>query len=571
MKKFLTLTFLLVLIFIPTSTFARRTNPTDWYIENFKTTIDIHPDSSATIAEEIFADAGNLLNKHGIFRVLPSSLNIDGTRIKTPIELISITDFSNNPHPHSTITNKNTITWKIGSANKTVYGENEYKINYSIDNVIRTDNPDFDEFFWNLNGNFWDIETDAFTAMINFPAGVSKNTSEVNLYSGLYGDNTSQIATYTWIDEDSIEVRATRPLGIREGITISVTTPKNIFTPYIIHETVFEKYGGHIGWIIPLIIFLICFKTWRKYGKDPNLNKTIIPEYEAPEKLKPLELGMILQNGKLSHNHIVATIIDLARRGFITIESGEQKKDFTLIKNSSQKADLLEFETTLYNTIFNHNDKFSLSTQSTALTTAITNLQKSMKKNLSEKKIFEPKGFSLQTQMVVIGMLLFFVSIAIAVVIENNPHTIATFFALASSAVLIFIFGLLMSKKTAYGAELEWKGKGFKYFMETAEKYRQRFFENEGLFEELLPYAIMFGMTHKWINAMKNIYGAEFVQNYHPAWFVGSIGSNFSIDSFNTQLDSLTSALATSISPKSGSGGGGSSGGGGGGGGGGGW
>lgn len=107
--------------------------------------------------------------------------------------------------------------------------------------------------------------------------------------------------------------------------------------------------------------------------------------------------------------------------------------------------------------------------------------------------------------------------------------------------------------------------------MNTAEKYRQRFFENEGLFEELLPYAIMFGMTSKWIKAMKNIYGEEYLNNYHPVWFHTPLGTSFSFDAFSSQLDSLSTAISTSVSPQSGSSGGGFSGGGRGGGGGGGW
>lgn len=571
MKKLLISLFMLGFVLIPNTLQARRQNPSDWYIENFKTTIDLHSDSTAIITENILADAGNLPDKHGIFRILPTGVNVEGDKIKTPVELISITDFSNNPHPYTTISDKNTITWKIGSAHTTVTGENEYKIIYNVANIIRTDSPEFDEFFWNLNGNFWDIETDAFTAVINFPAGVSQHTSEVNLYGGLYGDNTSKIANYRWIDTDSIEVTATRPLGLKEGITISVTTPKHIFTPYIIHKTWFEKYGAHIGWLIPLIIFFICFRTWKKYGDDPNLHKPIIPEYEAPEKLAPLELGMILHNGKLSHNLIVATIIDLARRGFLSIESGEKKKYFTLVKNEIETNNLKDFETTLYSELFKSSNRFSLKTRSASLANAITGLQHSMKKTLAEKKIFEARGFSLQTQMIILSILIFFGSIAITTVFENNPHEIATFFALAFSATIILVFGIFMSKKTTYGAELEWKGKGFKYFMNTAEKYRQRFFENEGLFEELLPYAIMFGMTKKWITQMKNIYGQEYVNNYHPAWFIGPINTPFSIDTFNSQLDSLSTAISTTVSPKSGSGGGGFSGGGGGGGGGGGW
>ena len=49
------------------------------------------------------------------------------------------------------------------------------------------------------------------------------------------------------------------------------------------------------------------------------------------------------------------------------------------------------------------------------------------------------------------------------------------------------------------GAELLWRIKGFKLYMETAEKYRQQFYEKENIFEKLLPYAMVFGMTEIWV------------------------------------------------------------------------
>ncbi len=110
--------------------------------------------------------------------------------------------------------------------------------------------------------------------------------------------------------------------------------------------------------------------------------------------------------------------------------------------------------------------------------------------------------------------------------------------------------------------------------MNTAEKYRQRFNEKENYFEKFLPYAIVFGMTGEWIKKMRDIYGEEYFNRYHPIWFYGAAFTNFDVDSFSSELNSMTSNMASTMAShpsSSGSGGGGFSGGGGGGGGGGGW
>ncbi|KKP88964.1 MAG: hypothetical protein UR93_C0005G0020 [Berkelbacteria bacterium GW2011_GWA2_35_9] len=134
-------------------------------------------------------------------------------------------------------------------------------------------------------------------------------------------------------------------------------------------------------------------------------------------------------------------------------------------------------------------------------------------------------------------------------------------------------FAILMPRRTEKSEQMLFKIRGFKYYMQTAEKFRQKFNEKENILERFLPYAVYFGITGLWLKKMKDIYGEQYVNNYLPAWYVGSSMSNFNIDNFTTSLNSVSSAVTSaSASPSSsGSGGGGFSGGGGGGGGGGGW
>jgi uncharacterized membrane protein len=111
-------------------------------------------------------------------------------------------------------------------------------------------------------------------------------------------------------------------------------------------------------------------------------------------------------------------------------------------------------------------------------------------------------------------------------------------------------------------------------YMDKAERYRQKYLEKENIFEKLLPYAIMFGITTMWIKKMKNIYGEEYFNTYHPAWYYGAGLASFNADTFGAQISQISSNMASTMSSSpssSGSGGGGFSGGGGGGGGGGGW
>jgi uncharacterized membrane protein len=128
-----------------------------------------------------------------------------------------------------------------------------------------------------------------------------------------------------------------------------------------------------------------------------------------------------------------------------------------------------------------------------------------------------------------------------------------------------------MPKRTQKGAELLWRIKGFKLYMNTAEKYRQQFYEKENIFEKFLPYAIVFGITKEWVKKMQDIYGGEYFKTHIPAWYVGANIASFNADSFSSAMSSLSSSISSNVGSASGAGGAGGAGGGGGGGGGGGW
>jgi uncharacterized membrane protein len=127
-----------------------------------------------------------------------------------------------------------------------------------------------------------------------------------------------------------------------------------------------------------------------------------------------------------------------------------------------------------------------------------------------------------------------------------------------------------MPRRTAKGTGVLRRVQGFRRFIHESERDRARFAEQQHLFSEYLPYAIVFGATEKWAKAFAGL-DDELVQ---PDWYGGS--SSFSTVGFAHSIDgfAVTSAGTIASTPAgSGSSGfsGGSSGGGGGGGGGGSW
>ncbi|MDD3284744.1 MAG: DUF2207 domain-containing protein [Patescibacteria group bacterium] len=560
--------------FLPNFVFAKE-NVNYWYIHDFRIEIELNTDSSALITEYITADCGNASDKHGIFRVLGTQINTGEKIIQTPVELISITDFDNNPYKYQTIKDgKNkTITWKIGDANIEVKGTNYYKIIYKVQNVIYNQN-EFDEFYYNILGNFWDLEIDNFSAKIFLPKEINKNDVKIDYYTGLQNSKNKDLAIYNWFDDNTLEFNSTKIIPKNNGITVSIAMPKNIFIPAQLSEELYnqelmsDKFDFVVftllpiifNFILPIIAIIFCFVIWKKHGNDPKDDRTIIAEYDIPDNLDPMLFGTLWKQGKLKNNFITASIINFAVKGILKIEETEKnyivmkKKDYILhrIKNEKVEKSLSSNERELLVKLFDYKDSVVISSLKDKFYKDVAKLKKNVKEKLIELGYIERHGFKWQLIFVVLGIISF--------IIASIP-----------TGIIFILFSIIMPKKTQKGTEILWKIKGLKLYMETAEKDRQRFYEKENIFEKLLPYAIVFGMTGLWVSKMKEIYGKEKFNSILPVWYIGNNFNFSNLDSFTKSLNSIVSSVSSAPHNSSGIGGGGFSGGGIGGGGGGGW
>jgi len=546
----------------------------DSCIKDLKTKIVVNKDSSLLVTEMITADFDDLPYKHGIFRILPTKTKTEQKTFKTPIQLISITDFNGKPYKIKTIKDwlARTITWKIGDKHVTVRGENYYKIVYKVGNAIRFQNKGFDEFYWNLVGTFWDIPIEHFSAKIIFPDEINFQNTTVDYYTGYHGSKSKDLATYRWINPNTLFFSSTNSLAPRQGMTVSVIFPRGIFTPYQL--SLREKYGDYFYFFIPLIIFIFCFIAWEKYGKDPKIHRSIPPEFGVPEKITPMQMGMLLSLGQWKNKFITAALIDLAVRGFIVIQEITEKQgffkspDYLLIKTERSREKLAKPEKLLMEKIFEGVNSIKLSSLKNKFYKEVKDIQDSVYNNLVKNHWIAKKSRTFTNLFGNLGSGILIVTYFLFAYKKTN---IFFAFSIFLSGIILIIFGMIMPRRTRRGADLVFRIKGFELYMKTAERYRQKFYEKENIYDKFLPYAIVFGIAGLWARKMKQIYGEKYLQNYHPVWFTRTDATNFNFDDFASHLNSVVSGITSNIFGSSGAGGTGGSGGGSGGGGGGGW
>ncbi|MBN2585517.1 DUF2207 domain-containing protein [Patescibacteria group bacterium] len=550
----------------------------DCVIENFDSQIELKADSSAEITETLGVNCGVLQNKHGIFRILPNKApdRAAGARPYTPIKLRSITDLNGTPYHYERSVNypDNIITWKIGDPDRTISGINGYVIKYRISNVvIPSDNGN--ALYLNLNGSFWELPTNNFSATVKLPDGITQEDTNLKLYSGGFGELTNSLAIASWAqDGKSFTVTATE-IPTRTGITIWAEFPTGLVSLY--QPSWWFLYGRYLYWLAMLALIWFGWRTWKQYGQDPRFRGSIVVEYDPPKDLSPMEAGLLNAYGNLNPLFISATIIDLAVRGYLKIEEVKKEgwlggKDWKLILLKADVSELKAFESKLLTDLFGDNltigTEKSLADQKNSFYLKLPGIRKLAYENI--KSFFDSRGLVWQILFLVLGVLMFVSSVPLAIIFSSFSFGTT----LGVSGIVWLIFGFLMSKRTQLGSETLYQLRGFQLYMRRAETYRMRFYEKENIFERYLPYAIVFGLTGIWAKAFAKMYQEKHSTIYVPAWYVVTAGSHFSIDNFASHLNSLSANMASTLASSphsSGSGGGGFSGGGAGGGGGGSW
>ena len=356
-------------------------------IQHFHSDIQIQEGSSFTVTETIELEFSE--SRHGIFRYIPTKGGIE-------IEFLNVTDEQGRDRPHELFYGRDYTEVKIGDPDAYVSGEQTYEITYNVYNAIRTHenggelglSEQYDELYWNVNGNDWEVDTEKVSATVQLPPSLF-NGSETFLstcYTG-YDQSANQDCHYEQ-NGNVMNFEANRKLYSYQGLTIVLGMPTGrLKTPSVMqletspekantlingqkkcqspcevflaqgentltikkwgYETIEEKIeidqaesikktysltplfwlrGLQVAFILFLLFIVINpLYVFFKKGRDPQGRGTLIPQYESPDEMTPAEMGT-LYDEKVHLHDLTSTIIDLCVRGYMKIKELPKEK-----------------------------------------------------------------------------------------------------------------------------------------------------------------------------------------------------------------------------------------------------
>lgn len=520
-------------------------------------------------------------NNHGILRALPDRYKNHSLQLKVN----RVSSESGAPSEYTTYKQNGNTVLKIGSPSRTVTGMQSYTIDYTMRNVVSF-YDDQAELYWDVNGNDWRQPFNNVTVRLHLPDDV-KLREQPTCYTGSFG-STERDCTITK-SGSTITATTNQIMYAGQNLTYVAAFESGYFSPATPLETIGEYSRQIIGFMVPfLVLGGTSLVTWWRRGRDAKGRGTIVPQYEAPNKLSPLAVETIM-NFTATNRAITATIISLAIRGYIKIVEtkknklfGEDQLEYSLELLKADYAQLDPQETKLMQALFPTRTVGAvneLSKSKSKLYTTAGAVKSAVKQELTKAGYFKTyrSGGLLRGLLTILGIAIG----AIAGVVIFGAFFVA---GLVAGGVVATICWIAMSARTAQGVAAKEHIQGLKLYLNTAEKDRLNKLQAPNaayvatpepkktveLFEKLLPYAIVLGVEKGWATQFESLYTTP------PDWYSGNwstFHAGYLVSSINAGVGY---AVNSSFSPpasssSSGSGGGGSSGGGGGGGGGGGW
>ncbi|MCX6782059.1 MAG: DUF2207 domain-containing protein [Candidatus Magasanikbacteria bacterium] len=574
-KKICLVFFVAGLLLIASPVFAEEK------IDKFVTDIQLHSDATINIEESIAYDFGDA-ERHGIFRDITIGYKARGGNYKLRVSDISVVDEKNNPYTFTTSYSGSNLQIKIGDAETLITGKHIYRIRYTVGRAINYF-KDHDELYWNATGNGWEVPIGEAETIVRLESDLPDSDVTRTCFFGPYG--STSVCDMSVVEENKVEAGGSvsavlfkaKNLGSYEGLTVVVGVPVGTIQKPPLTETIWEIIRDNGILLLPVIIFLLLFRRWKKYGKDAKGRGTIIPEYEAPDNLAPAEVGTLYDN-RADRTDVSAQIIQLAVNGYLKIrreETGAVFKStdyvFTKLKPS---VDLTKsFDKEIMDNLFEKGEVVKLSDLKYEFASAMQKIIKNLYEDLTKDGYYKNNPMMTKVKYLAGSCLTFFLAFFIGAFFG-----FLGIFSIIVAALIILVFAFIMPALTQKGAETKEKILGLKLYMTVAEEARIKFHnapeKNPERFEKLLPYAMVMKVEKEWAKQFEGIY------NIQPKWYedpshqgmFNAVLLTSSLSSFDTTAASTLGATVSSSASSGGSGfSGGGSGGGFGGGGGGSW
>jgi len=410
-----------------------------------------------------------------------------------------------------------------------------FTVEYTVVGGIIVNDQVGDRLQWKAVGPDHDFPIESSKVTVRMPQGKSFDTTIAPFYYGVDAQTeiSPDASVYTY-HANNIPAGQYFEIGVRfpHGIVPNV---KPAWQAQYERDQAWND-TGRPTWNLLLggLAFLILigglggvYLLWLFAGRDPSTGP--LPSYltEPPDELPPGVAGTLVDE-KADLQDIIASVVDLARRGVLEMEEHENKifgittsSSFTFRRAAGNSVPLRDYERALIDEMFGSRNEVALDDLREQFYTAIPKLQKQLYEETVKEGLFPISPKAVRGRYLGLGIAGLVISVAIgfcagAAVPASNPvdTILCPFMSAAVAAIALMIASGSMPVKTRKGAEEAAKWRAFKSYLANAERFND-LQQITDQFDKYLAYAIAFGLERTWINKFSRISSTPM-----PGWYV---------------------------------------------------
>ncbi|HWR15795.1 MAG TPA: DUF2207 domain-containing protein [Terriglobales bacterium] len=502
-------------------------------LNTFDTVIGIQRDGSVVVVERFAPAIPTAKVVWSTSNVYPARWTIHQPRV---VNIIQVTGTGGRTLKHSVHNGFTRLELEIETA-----GSPEIRLVYAVRNAVQF-LSDRDELLWNA-GEGWHGETARTTLFVQVPPEMAQAFRVQGFVrgKGLVPVKESDAGPdRVWFD-------ASRLLDARENLSADVIFPKGLMIQPSWGRRAIWFLGSNLILLLP-VATLVVMLALRAMKRLPSPEEaSITTRYEPPDALTPAEVGLLVDD-VLNPRDITATIIDLAIRGNIRLESCKPDegidfagKDFIirLLRPRDEWVSLALHERTVLFHMFYGGEWTKLSSLSLRFYSVVPLVRRQVVQLLRGKGMYwTDPGRAMAVRM---NMLLGFLAVAfviqVAGLLSFASSTLLSGIAIACSAAIVYYFGRHITSKTLRGIHACEQIVGFQHFLDSVERDRLERLPAQ-LFEKWLPYAIALGVEQHWAQNFETVAIAQF------EWFGGLEEAVFDTAGLAKTLEFFTSQTA---------------------------
>lgn len=408
--------------------------------------------------------------------------------------------YAGDPYTYEIERNVNDVTvyWNFPPTQ----GTHTYTFEYRVYNPFHVA-EDGDELVWETVPADFPGDVRQSTVVIELPAGVEAGSA-----LALLNDQPDDSIQIEFSPDGRVTTFVSPALSIGTSFSVGVRLPHGQLAvqpaQWQQSETAQQSRDAFsllflsLGILILIAGPLAVVITWYNRGRDPEVGLAADYLPEPPTPLPPAVAGALIDE-IVNDQDIMSTLVDLAHRGYLLMN--EEKNDYTFTRTDKPLSDMRDYEREFIDGIFGQQTTRKLSELRYQFAERLDKIRALIYAQLKQEGLVESSPEAVRGRYRALATTVLFLSVlglcgqSIA---GGAPTLLCLPLALAPTAILLFILGPHMPRKTLKGAEEVAKWRAFRHYLKDIDKYRD-LETSRDIFAQYLAYAVAFGLERNWI------------------------------------------------------------------------